>query len=176
MAGRGSPCPTAGQRSCHRAEANELPHEEPLSNLYDRLESKIYELTAAVPVPHMRTVTREKLQYYRDTAKDKAIALIPEVQDLMNQYYCRQVDEVKAALAWRFDERFIIEAYKWFDELEEVYQEVRLKEVIILDKVWNTVELFSEKDESCVYKFIMQVNPLRTLMETEPLIGHRPRR
>ena len=115
----------------------------------------------------MRTVTREKLQYYRDTAKDKAIALIPEVQDLMNQYNCRQVDEVKAALAWRFGERFIIEAYEWFDELEEVYQEVQLKEVIILDKVRNTVELFSEKDERCVYQFIKQVNPLKALMETE---------
>ena len=48
-----------------------------------------------------------------------------------------------------------------------MYQEVRLKEVITLDKVRNTVELFSEKDDRCVYEFIKQVNPLRTLMETE---------
>ena len=86
MAGRGFPRPAAGQRRCHRAEANQLPHDKPLSALYDHLESKIYELTATVPVPHMRTVTREKLQYFRDTAKDKAIDLIPEVQDLMDQY------------------------------------------------------------------------------------------
>ena len=160
-------CPAANQRCCTRADANDLPHEESVSALYDRLESKIYELTATVPVPHMKTVTREKLQYYRDTVKDKAIALIPEVQDLMNQFDYREKDEVKAALAWGFGEGFIKEAYEWFDKLEEVYQEVRLKEVIIVDKAWSSVELFSENDERCVYKFIKQVDPLRTLMETE---------
>ena len=48
-----------------------------------------------------------------------------------------------------------------------MYQEARLQEVIILDKVRSSVELFSENDERCVYEFIKQVNPLRTLMETE---------
>ena len=85
MAGQGFPRPAAGQQSHCRTDANDLPHEESVSALYDRLESKIYKLTATVPVPHMKTVSREKLQYYRDTVKDKAIVLIPEVQDLMDQ-------------------------------------------------------------------------------------------
>ena len=75
----------------------------------------------------MKTVTKEKLQYYRDEVVDKATALIPQVQDLMDQYDYREKDEVKAARAWRFGERFIKEAYKWFDEVEEVYNEVRTK-------------------------------------------------
>ena len=58
---------------------------------------------------------------------DKATALIPEVQTLMNQYDYWEKDEAKAALAWRFGERFINEAYEWFDELEEVYNEVQLR-------------------------------------------------
>ena len=135
------------------------PHEESVDSLYNRLESKIYELTATVPVPHMKTVTREKL--------DKATALIPQVQTLMNQYDYWEKDEAKAALAWRFGERFINEAYEWFNELEEVYQEVRLQEDIILEKVRSSVELFSESDERFFYEFIKQVNPLRTLMEKE---------
>ena len=138
-----------------------------MTAFHDRLESKIYELTATVLVPHMKTVTREKLQYYRDVAKDKATALIPEVQALMNQYDYREKDDVKATLAWRFGKRFINEAYEWFDELEEVYQEVRLQEVIVLEKVRNSVELFSENDKRCVYEFIKQLDPLKGLMETE---------
>ena len=92
------------------------PHEESVDALYSHLESKIYELTAMVPVPHKRTVSREKLQYYRDVAVDKATALILEVQTLMNQYDYREKDKAKAALAWRLGERFVEEAYKWFDE------------------------------------------------------------
>ena len=53
----------------------------------------------------MKTVTREKLQYYRDVAKDKAISLTTEVQDLMDKYDRRQEDKVKAAAAWRFHHR-----------------------------------------------------------------------
>ena len=94
------------------------PYEGFVAALYARLESNIYELTATVPVPHMKNVTREKLQYYRDVVVDKATALIPQVQTLMNQYDYREKDEAKAALAWRFGEGFINEAYKWFDELE----------------------------------------------------------
>ena len=48
-----------------------------------------------------------------------------------------------------------------------MYQEVQLKEVIILYKVRSTVKLFSEKDKRCVYEFIKQVNRLKALMETE---------
>ena len=48
-----------------------------------------------------------------------------------------------------------------------MYNEVRLKEIIILDNVWNNVELFSENDDRCVYEFIKQVDPLKALMETE---------
>ena len=143
------------------------PYEGFVAALYARLESNIYELTATVPVPHMKNVTREKLQYYRDVAVDKDTALIPQVQTLMNQYDYREKDEAKAALAWRFGESFINEAYEWFDKLEEVYNEVRLKEVIILDNVRNNVELFSENDDRCVYEFIKQVDPLNALMETE---------
>ena len=140
------------------------PHDELVDSLYNRLESKIYELTATVPVPHMRTVTREKLQYYRDVVVDKATALIPQVQALMEQHDYWEKDEAKAALAWRFGERFINEAYEWFDEVEEVYNEVRTKEIIILDQIRNNVEMFSENDERCVYEFIKQVH---ALMKTE---------
>ena len=48
-----------------------------------------------------------------------------------------------------------------------MYNEVRLKEVIILDNFRNNVELFSENDERCVYEFIKQVKPLKALMEIE---------
>ena len=61
------------------------PYYESLDSLHNRLESKVYELTATVPVPHSRTVTREKLQYYRDVLVDKARDLIPQVQALMDQ-------------------------------------------------------------------------------------------
>ena len=70
--------PAAGQQHWTRTDANHLPHEESVTALYGRL---------------------EKLQYYRDIAKDKATALISEVQDLMNQYDYREEDVVKAALA-----------------------------------------------------------------------------
>ena len=39
---------------------NHPPHEESVAALYARLEYKIYELTATVPVPYMKTVTREE--------------------------------------------------------------------------------------------------------------------
>ena len=48
-----------------------------------------------------------------------------------------------------------------------MYQEVWLKEVVVLDKIQNTVELFSDKDERCVYEFIKQTDPLKTLLENE---------
>ena len=98
------------------------PHDESLDSLYNRLESKVYELTATVPVPHSRTVTREKLQYYRDVLVDKARDLLPQVQALMDQYDLRETDAVKAKEAWRFGEKFIEEAYEWFNEVEEVYR------------------------------------------------------
>ena len=42
-----------------------------------------------------------------------------------------------------------------------------MNEIIVLDKIWNTVELFSDNDERCMYEFIKQVDPLRNLMENE---------
>ena len=118
-------------------------------------------------MPHMKTVTREKLKYYCDEVVDKATALIPQVQALMDQYDYREKDDVKARRAWKFGERFINEAYEWFDEVEDLYNEVRIKEIIILDQVRNKVEMFSENDERCVYEFIKQVDPLHALMKTE---------
>ena len=44
---------------------------------------------------------------------------------------------------------------------------MRLKEIIILDRIRNNVELFSEEDDRCAYEFIKQVEPLHGLMETE---------
>ena len=72
------------------------PHEESLDSLYNCLESKVYELTATVPVTHSRTVTREKLQHYRDVLVDKARDLLPQVQALMGEYDLRETDAVKA--------------------------------------------------------------------------------
>ena len=102
------------------------------------------------------------MQYYRDVLVDKARALIPQVQALMDQYNYREKDKVKAERAWRFGEGFIKEAYEWFDEVEEVYNEVRPKEIIILDQIQN-----NETDDRCVYEFIKQVDPLHALMKTE---------
>ena len=116
----------------------------------------------------MKTVSREKLQYYRDVAKDRAIALTKEVQDLMDEYDHKQKDKIKADEAWGVSERFILEqAYDWIDELEEVYKEVRLDEIIMLDKIRKTMELFSDNDERCVYKFIKQIDPFKNLMKNE---------
>ena len=109
----------------------------------------------------MKTVTRVKLQYYRDKAKDRAIALTQEVQDLIDEYDHKQKDKDKAE-AWKFGERFVFEPFDWMDELEGVYKEVRL-----LDKVRNTMELFSDNNERCVYEFIKQVGPLKNLIENE---------
>ena len=51
---------------------------------------------------------------------------MPQVQALMDEYDLRETDAAKAKEAWRFGEGFIKEAYDWFDEVEEVYHEVRL--------------------------------------------------
>ena len=85
----------------------------------------------------------------------------------MDEYDLRETDAVKAKEAWRFGEKFIEEAYEWFDEVEEVYHEVRLKEIIFLDRIRSNVEPFSENDDRCVYEFIKQVEPLHALMEAE---------
>ena len=142
-------------------------YKESVDSLHNRLYSKVYELTATVPVPHSKTVSREKLQHYRDFLVDKARDLLPQVQALMDEYDRRETNKKKADEAWRFGEKFIKEAYEWFDEVEEVYREVRLKEIIILDRIRNNVELFSEEDDRCAYEFIKQVEPLHGLMETE---------
>ena len=61
------------------------PHcKESVDSLHERLYSKVYELTATVPVPHSKTVSREKLQHYRDVLVDKARDLLPQVQALMD--------------------------------------------------------------------------------------------
>ena len=144
------------------------PHnKESVGSLNKRLYSKVYELTATVPVPHSKTVSREKLQHYRDVLVDKARDLLPQVQALMDEYDRRETNKTRAKEAWRFGEKFIKEAYEWFEEVEEVYHEVRLKEIVILDRIRNNVELFSEDDERCAYEFIKQVEPLQGLMETE---------
>ena len=144
------------------------PHyKESVGSLHKRLYSKVYELTATVPVPHSKTVSREMLQHYRDVLVDKARDLLPQVQDLMDEYDRRETNRKRAGDAWWFGEKFIKEAYRWFEEVEEVYHEVRLKEIVILDRIRNNVELFSEDDERCAYEFIKQVEPLQGLMETE---------
>ena len=38
-----------------------------------------------------------------------------------------------------------------------MYHEVRLKEIVILDRIRNNVEMFSEDDDRCAYEFIKQV-------------------
>ena len=53
--------------------------------LRDRLYSKIYELTATVPVERANILPREKLQYQRDVLVDKARELLPQVQALMDE-------------------------------------------------------------------------------------------
>ena len=117
-----------------------------MNSLRKRLYSKIYELTAIVPDPHSKTFSREKLQHHRDVLVDKARELLPQVQALMDEYDQKETNRHKANDAWRFGEKYIKEAYEWFDEVEEVYREVRLKEIIILDRIRNNVELFSEED------------------------------
>ena len=47
------------------------------------------------------------------------------------------------------------------------YHEVRLKEIVILDRIRNNIEMFSENDDRCAYEFIKQVEPLHALMESE---------
>ena len=138
-----------------------------MDSLHERLYSKVYELTATVPVPHSKTVSRERLQHYRDVLVDKARDLLPQVRALMDEYDQKETNRPKANEAWRFGEKFIKEAYEWFDEVEEVYHEVRLKEIIILDQIRNNVEMFAENDERCIYEFIKQVDPLNALMKTE---------
>ena len=93
-------------------------YEESLDSLHNRLESKVYEQTATVPVPHSKTVSRERLQYYRDVLVDNARDLLPQVQALMDEYDLRETDKVEAKEAWRFGERFIEEAYEWFKEVK----------------------------------------------------------
>ena len=122
------------------------PHyEESVDSLHERLYSKIYELTATVPVERANTLSREKLQYQRDVLVDKARDLLPQVQALMDEYDQKETNRPKANEAWRFGDGFIEEAYNWFDEVEEAYREVRLKEIIILDRIRNNVELFRRK-------------------------------
>ena len=95
------------------------PHyKESVDSLHKRLYSKIYELTATVPVERANTLSREKLQYQRDVLVDKARELLPQVQALMDEYDQKETNRPKAKEAWRFGEGFIEEAYDWFDEVE----------------------------------------------------------
>ena len=94
------------------------PHyRESVDSLHDRLYSKVYELTATVPVEHAKTLPREKLQHHRDVLVDKARELLPQVQALMDEYDQKETNRPKANEAWRFGEKFIKEAYEWFDEV-----------------------------------------------------------
>ena len=91
------------------------PYKESVDSLHERLYSKVYELTATVPVPHSKTASREKLQHYRDVLVDKARDLLPQVQALMDEYDQRETNRKKANEAWRFGEKFIKEAYERFE-------------------------------------------------------------
>ena len=58
-------------------------------------------------------------------------------------------------------------ASKWFEELDEAYSVMRVKEIQILDVIRTTVDPSTETDTMCVYEFLKQNTPLLNLIEKD---------
>ena len=160
-----SGCHKGGQL-CNPAEVSDVQLEERLAWLCSEV-LKVNNLQATVPYPSMKNATMEELRQYKKTTKDLVVIMIRELEDMMDNYAEEELDQDEANSICRMGGGVIREAYEWFDELDQAYSVMRVREIQILDGIRTAVDPFTGTDTRCIYEFLKQITPLLDLVEKD---------
>ena len=88
---------------------------------------------------------------------------IEELNRAIDDYADEECDEKKVKELSAAGDDAIRDVTDWLEELEQAWDLIKTREILLLDKIRKTVDPFQEEEDRCTFEFLQQVAPLSSL-------------
>ena len=82
---------------------------------------------------------------------------IMEMNHAIDAYAVVECDEREIK---KLSDNAISDVTDWLEELEQAWDIIRTRDILLMEEIRRKVELFQEEDNRCIFEFLQQIAPL----------------